>query len=211
MSTPPKSRRAEYAEATRAGIVDAARRLFAQQGYFATTVNEIAEAARVAPTTVYAVAGGKVGLIRTLVDIWSQAPIISQTRARQAKLTDPDEILRQSAASVRFMREEYGDIMRVVLATAPQDKTVDEGLQLATKRYRGALTRLATRLRETGGLHPDMTVHEATDTLWFYFGYTGFFTLVDDNGWSYERAERWLVSQARMALRQGNVSPDTPR
>ena len=204
MSTPPKSRRAEYAEVTRAGIVDAARRLFARQGYFATTVNEIAAAARVAPTTVYAVTGGKIGLIRTLVDVWTQAPIIAETQARQAKLTDPDEILRQSAASVRAMREEYGDIMRVLLATAPQDKTVAEGLQVATKRYRAALTHLATRLRETGGLHPDLSVPEATDTLWFYFGYTGFFTLVDDNGWSYERAEQWLVSQARTALRRGD-------
>lgn len=202
MSTPSRSRRAEYAEATRVGIVDAARRLFSQKGYFSTTVNEIAEAARVAPTTVYAVAGGKQGLIRTLVDLWSQAPIVGETMARQAALTDPDEILRRSAASVRSMREDYGDIMRVLLATAPQDKTVDEALQVATQRYRGAITRLATRLSEVGGLHPDMTVDEATDTLWFYFGYAGYFTLVDDNGWSYDRAEQWLVDQASMALRK---------
>jgi AcrR family transcriptional regulator len=203
MSTPPRSRRAEYAEATRLAIVDAARALFARQGYFSTTVDEIAAAARVAPTTVYAVVGGKQGLIRTLVDVWSQAPIITETVARQAELTDPDEILRQSAASVRSMRERYGDIMRVLLATAPQDKAVAEGLRVATERYRGAITRLATRLNEVGGLHPDLTVAEAADTLWFYFGYAGYFTLVDDNGWSYERAEQWLVHQARMALRKG--------
>lgn len=203
MSTPPKSRRAEYAEATRSAIVDAARRLFAEQGYFATTVNEIAEAARVAPTTVYAVTGGKQGLIRTLVDVWSEAPIVAETAARQSAITDPDAILRQSAASVRSMRESYGDIIRVLLATAPQDTTVAEGLRVATRRYRAAITRLATRLSKVGGVHPDMTVPDAADTLWFYFGYAGYSTLVDDNGWSYDRAERWLVEQARTALRNG--------
>jgi AcrR family transcriptional regulator len=55
--------------------VDAARLLFAQQGYFATTIEQIAQQARVAPATVYPVTGGKQGLIRTLVAMWSQAPI----------------------------------------------------------------------------------------------------------------------------------------
>jgi len=34
------------------------------------------------------------------------------------------------------------------------------------------------------------------DILWFYFGYASYFTLHDENGWSYERAERWLADQA---------------
>jgi AcrR family transcriptional regulator len=201
MSTPARSRRAEYAEATRAAVVDAGRLLFARQGYFATTVEDIAREARVAPATVYAVGGGKLGLIQTLVDVWTRAPIVAQTLDRQRVLTDPDEMLRRAAAAVRSMREDYGDIMRVVLATAPHNEEVGESLQIATARYRDALAALATRLREVGGLHPDMTAEQATDTLWFYFGYAGYFTLVDDNGWTFEKAERWLVAQATAALR----------
>ena len=59
---------------------------------------------------------------------------------------------------------------------------------------------VAAHLRETGGTHPDMTVEQATDTLWFFFGYAGFATLVEDNGWTFERAEHWLVQQALAAL-----------
>jgi AcrR family transcriptional regulator len=200
MTSPPTSRRAEYAEATRAAIVDAARLLFARQGFFATTVEDIAKQARVAPATVYAVGGGKQGLIVTLVDLWSQAPIVARSLRHQAELTDANEILRNAAATVRSMREDYGDIMRVVLATAPHHDTVGEGLRAATERYRDAITALATRLNEVGGLHPDMTIEQATDVLWFYFGYSGYFTLVDDNGWTFDRAERWLVEQASAAL-----------
>ena len=53
------SRRAEYAKATEAAIIAAARALFAQRGYVSTKVDDIAERARVAPATVYAVTGGK--------------------------------------------------------------------------------------------------------------------------------------------------------
>jgi AcrR family transcriptional regulator len=184
-------------------IVAAARLLFAQQGYFATTVEQIAKQARVAPATVYAVTGGKHGLIRTLVDLWSQALIVAETLAREAQLTDPDEILRTAAAAVRSMRQDFGDIMRLVLAAAPHNAEVAADLAIATKRYRAAIAALAERLREVGGLRPGMSLRQATDVLWFYFGYAGYFTLVDDNGWTYARAERWLVDQAASALRAG--------
>ncbi|RAO29971.1 hypothetical protein PSN13_05170 [Micromonospora saelicesensis] len=201
MTGPPKSRRAEYAAATRTAIIEAARVLFARKGYFATKIEDIAVEARVAPATVYAVTGGKQGLIRTLVDLWSQAPIVAQTLSRQEALADPDEILRETAAVTRSMRETYGDIMRLMLTTAPHHEEVAESLRLATKRYRDALETVAARLRDVGGLREGTTLAEATDILWFYFGYSGYFTLLDDNGWTFEQSERWLVTQAAAALR----------
>ncbi len=201
MTELPRSRRAEYAATTRAAIIEAARLLFARNGYFATKVEDVAAQARVAPATVYAVTGGKQGLIRTLVDLWSQAPIVAQTLSRMETLTDPDEILRHTAAVVRTMRETYGDIIRLTLTTAPHNAEVAENLRVATKRYRDAIETVAVRLRDTGGLRAGTTIAEAADILWFYFGYSGYFTLVDDNGWTYEQAERWLVAQATAALR----------
>src|SRR5262245_65763262 len=72
------SRRAEYAEATRRAIIAAARELFVERGYTATKVDEVAALARVSPATVYAVAGGKQGLLHTLVDDWTQAPEVDE-------------------------------------------------------------------------------------------------------------------------------------
>ncbi|MEA2817846.1 MAG: hypothetical protein QOI93_5716, partial [Rhodospirillaceae bacterium] len=42
--------------------------------------------------------------------------------------------------------------------------------------------------------------NEAVDVFWFYFGYSGLFTLHDENKWSFERAERWLCGEASRAL-----------
>ncbi|WP_433274913.1 TetR/AcrR family transcriptional regulator [Pseudonocardia xinjiangensis] len=194
------TRRAEYAETTRRAIVAAARTLFSEKGYFATKVDEIAATARVAPATVYAVTGGKQGLLRTLVDEWSDAPVVAEARAEIAKLDDPEELLRFLAALTRSMRQDYGDIMRLVIAAAPHDATAAEGLATGTARYRDGTLLAAQRLADLGALRDGLTVEEALDILWFYFGYAGFFTLVDDNGWSYQKAEEWLRDAARRAL-----------
>ena len=103
------SRREEYAEATRQAIVRAARQLFSERGYFATKVDDIAALARVAPATVYAVSGGKQGLLRTLTETSTTDPTIEATIGSIEKLDDPSAILRLVAATVRSMREQFGE------------------------------------------------------------------------------------------------------
>jgi hypothetical protein len=51
-----------------------------------------------------------------------------------------------------------------------------------------------------GALESGMTVDEATDLLWFFFGHSSFFTLTEDNGWSPQRAEEWLRDTAASRL-----------
>jgi AcrR family transcriptional regulator len=196
------SRRAEYAEATRQAAVDAARRLFRDKGYFATTVNEIAAEARVSPATVYAVNGGKQGLLRALIDVWSAAPEVAVAAEHIEGLDDPVEILRYTTALTRQMRQDYGDIMRVVIGAAPHDETAAAGLALGTRRYRSGIGIAARRLADVGALRDGMDADAALDVLWFYLGYAGFFTLVDDNKWSYAKAEKWLFNAASQALLQ---------
>lgn len=194
------SRREEYAEATRQAIVQAARRLFSEQGYFSTKVDTIAALARVAPATVYTATGGKHGLLRTLMETWTTDPIVKATIGTMETMDDPAAILRLVAASCRRMREEYDDIMRVMLATAPHDQAAAESLAIATTRYRQAFEPIAQRLANLGALRDGLDVNQTVDVFWFYFGYSAIFTLHDENGWTYERAERWLCDQAIQAL-----------
>jgi AcrR family transcriptional regulator len=194
------SRRDEYAQATRQAILDAARRLFAGRGYFATKVDDIAAKARVAPATVYAVMGGKYGLLPELIRIWTTDPIVEATTIQIGTMSDPVAIIRELAAGSRRMREQYEDIMRVMLTTAPHDREVAKALQSATSVYRKAFVPIAEHLAALGALRPGIDIAYAVDLFWFYFGYTSYFTLHDDNGWSYERAEHWLADQACRVL-----------
>jgi len=134
------------------------------------------------------------------MDAWCSAPVIEDTYAKVQQLADGAEILRLTAAGIRQVREQWGDVMRVVLATAPHDPAVAEVLATATGLYRQGMRVTAERLAATGSLRAGTTVPEAADVLWFYFGYSGWFTLTDDNGWPADRAERWLAESARAAL-----------
>ena len=197
---PTVSRRAEYAKATKAAIIAAARELFAQRGYVSTKVDDIAERARVAPATVYAVTGGKQGLLHALVDEWTAAPEVDEAYRTIATLEDPRAIIAEVASLTRRMRRDWGDVMRIVLATAPLDESAAATLQLATERYRGGLRAAAERLAALDALAADVSVEDATDMLWFFFGYASFFTLTDDNGWSPERTAGWLQQMAISSL-----------
>jgi AcrR family transcriptional regulator len=198
--SPKRTRRQDYAEATRQAIVDAARELFAERGYFATKVDDIAAEARVAPATVYAVTGGKQNLLNILITAWTTDPIVERTLSQVDTSTDPAAIIREVASASRTMREAYVDVIRVMLATAPHDQAVAQQEQAATAVYRAALVPIAERLVQLGGLQPGINTADAVDLLWFYFGYSSYLTLTADNGWSYDHAERWLADQATAAL-----------
>ena len=181
-------------------MVQAARELFAAQGYFATTIEQVARLADVSPATVYSVAGGKAGLVESLVQLWAEAPILADSARRLQQLDHPSEILDLVATASREVREQYGDIMKVLLATAAHETSVAAGLQRSTVRYRQAMERIADRLVHLKALAPGMNPPEAADVLWFYFGYSGYFTLIDDNGWDLDRAQAWLRVECARAL-----------
>lgn len=201
------TRRQEYAQATRQAILDAARKLFAERGYFATKVDDIAAEARVAPATVYAVTGGKQSLLTELITTWTTDPIVETTLRTIAASDDPAEIIAEVASASRRMREQFADVIRVMLTTAPHDQTAAEQLTRATAVYRAAFVPMAERLASLGALRPGTSVRHAVDVLWFYFGYSSYFTLHDDNGWPYQRAEHWLAAQAARELLSPPATP----
>ena len=60
---------------------------------------------------------------------------------------------------------------------------------------------------DLGALREELDLNQAVDVFWFYFGYSGLFTLHDENGWSYERAEQWLCREASRALLRDCTPP----
>src|SRR4030067_1911150 len=62
-------RRREHARATRRGLLDAARALFIERGYVATTIAAIASRAGVSAETVYATFKNKRSLLSEVIDV----------------------------------------------------------------------------------------------------------------------------------------------
>jgi AcrR family transcriptional regulator len=193
-------RRAEYAAATRRAIDVAARELFTTKGYFATTVQDIAASARVAPATVYAVAGGKQGLLKAIIEARTTAPDVEETHTRIAGMTDADELVQFITHATRVRFENSRDLMRVVTDTAPHDATAAQALRIAHASLRSGLARTAQRLADLGALRDEIDGPEATEILWFYLNNSAYFTLTDDNGWPLDKAETWLCESLKTML-----------
>jgi AcrR family transcriptional regulator len=185
-------RRAEYAQATRRAILDAARELFVRKGYFGTKVEEIARAARVAPATVYAVGGGKNGLLRTLVESGTSAEDIPEILARIESFTEPHELIRFIVHASRVKFEEWSGLMRQVAAAAPQEPRVQEIQLIAHQSLRGGLALTAGRLAAMGALRAGVDASRATDVLWIHLCNAAYFVRTDDLGWSLDESEAWL-------------------
>jgi hypothetical protein len=111
-------------------------------------VDDVAALARVAPPTVYAVSGGKQGPLRTLTETATTDPAIEATIGSIEKLDDPSAILRLVAATVRSMREQFGDVVRVLLNAAARQGRC-KNLDIATARYRNVRS-IARRLMDLG-------------------------------------------------------------
>jgi AcrR family transcriptional regulator len=203
-------RRAEYAEATRRAIMQAARRLFTERGYFATTVRDIADAARVSPATVYAVGGGKEALLQAWMQEWLTGPAFTESYDRLYALDDADAILRMTAEVVGNLRSAWGDIMRVAMTTAPHNEDAANSLLQAQEQYRRGFTNIANRLSDLGALQDGKEPDEAAQILWFYFGFPAYNSLIDDNGWAYARAERWLYESAKASLLRDKSTAHRP-
>ena len=78
--------RSQHAEATRRAVLAAARSLFGKKGYAQTSVDEIADAARVTKGAVYHHFAGKEALFRAVY-----AEVEAQAQARALGAGDPEE------------------------------------------------------------------------------------------------------------------------
>lgn len=199
-STSPSApnRRKEYAAATRTAIIQAARELFARQGFFATRVEDIAARARVAPATVYTSVGGKHALLTVLMDQLVAWQPRNETLDRIARAQTSHEVLAALARGTRTTREAWADVQRVITETAPHDEAAAVVHAERLERYGSALATVAERLATLEGPTFDRT--RAAAVLWFHFGPSAYSALVDDQGWSYSDSEAWLLMQCEHAL-----------
>src|SRR5215831_1339715 len=134
MSEPVKTRsynspvRREQAARTRQRILDAAGDLFARQGYGTTSVRQIADAAQVAPDTVYATFGSKARLLTALVDIrlapGGQASVLDRPEIQALRQErDPRRLLRLFARDYAAMSERVrpvSEVLRTAKAVEPE-------------------------------------------------------------------------------------------
>jgi AcrR family transcriptional regulator len=202
-----RPRREEYPDQTRAAVLAAARQLFAERGFFQTKVEEIAKLSRVSPATVYAQCGGKQGLLRSLMDSWTQTPTVVQSLQESLAGDDAALVMRTLTDAYLHITREWGDVIRVVIDVAPHDNDSSAVLSTAQKRHNRNLTAICRHLEEIGALRDGVDARSASRIITYYYGLDGLLRARDVLGWSLERSNEWLLAEASSAVLRYPAKP----
>jgi AcrR family transcriptional regulator len=143
-----KSRRQEYAEVTRSAIVDAAVERFTMEGYARTSIDAIAEAARVTKGGVYHHFADKAELFEAAFVLMEER-LLAAVEAGTAGLSDPWELI---ATGIDIYLEQCctPDFRRIALQDAPGALGWDRWKQVE-ERYFLSVLRAALDLLAADG------------------------------------------------------------
>ena len=195
-------------------MLEAAGRLFAERGYVATSVDDIAEAARVGRATVFNSVGGKPVLLKQAYDVAivgddEQIALVERPRSRAIlQEPDPNRLLARYAELVAQIQGRVAGIYEAIRGAAGADVEA-RGLwkEIRDQRRSGmdnlvrAVTRKSTLRR---GLDPDT----AADIAWVLTDPWLYDMFVRQRGWTPDQYWRWLANtlqtQLLPAVRRGS-------
>jgi AcrR family transcriptional regulator len=195
-------RRREQAAATRRAILEAAQKLFEEQGYAATPMAAIAAEAGVALKTVYVVFETKSGVLRALwhlllrgdeVDVpvgeraWYRAVIDEPDPARQLEL---------NARNARAVKERAGRLLGVLRGAAPTEPDINDLWERVQRDFYDNQRVIVESLAAKQALRDGLDVDRATDILWTLNHPDLWQLLVLQRGWTPAEYERWFADTA---------------
>jgi TetR/AcrR family transcriptional regulator, regulator of autoinduction and epiphytic fitness len=190
-------RRAEQAAATRAAIITAASRLFAEQGYAATTMAAVAAEARVTPKSVYTLAE-KPQLLLLAIDraiVGDDEPVpVAERPQMKAILAERDPAARARAVarmSAAVLMRLY-PIYRAFEQAAASEPALHDAWRDYQSRRRADVRSLVRAVADAGGLRSGLSVDRATDTLWALVGWHPVALLIEERGYTEAKLVRWL-------------------
>ena len=183
----------------RAAVVDAARTLFLERGYGATTIEAISALSDVPPATVYRLFSSKRGILKALLDVsivgddeavpMADRPPFDRSspiRTRRSKVAGFVGIAAQ-------VNSRTAPIYRILVSAAASDPDAAALLDELTRQRQEGQGRIARSLARAGALRPKLRERDAGDIIHALMSPEVYGLLVVDRGWTPERYEAWLT------------------
>ncbi|HEU4946503.1 MAG TPA: helix-turn-helix domain-containing protein [Kribbella sp.] len=208
----PVNARRTYTTSIRRGdakqaILAAAGRLFAERGYLATSIEDIAREAGVARPTVFASAGTKHAILKEAVDValaGDDEPVPVRDRPwfkEMIEEPEPRRMLELHARNIRVMGERAADIYCAVEAAAGADTEVAALWETMQQQRLAGSRMVTTSLAGKTAMRGGYTAEAAADLLWSFGSPMVYRKLVRERGWSSQRFESWFADAlCRMLL-----------
>jgi AcrR family transcriptional regulator len=202
------TRRQEQARLTRRAVLAVAHEMFVTDGYAATTMSAVAEAAGVSVETVYKTIGNKAQLVKACFDVAvagddEDVPMMERddgiVAANRAE-PDPRKKLAMFGTHIAESMRNTGPIQLAVRAAAATDPAAAAvWAQMGQEKLIG-MTFFAAELKQSKHLRRGVSEDDARDILWTYLSVELWDLLVGDRGWDEERFGDWVGEQLIAAL-----------
>ena len=182
----------------RAAVVQAARTLFLDRGYAATTIEAISDLADVPSATVYRLFSSKLGILKALLDVsiaGDDEAVPLQDRANPRALfadADPGRQLSGFAGICREINSRSATVYRILVSAAGSDPGAATLLAEYTRERQEGQGQIARSLARAGELRPKLKERDAADIIHALMSPEVYRLLVCDRGWHPDRYEQWL-------------------
>jgi AcrR family transcriptional regulator len=198
------SRRQAQSRATRLRIVEAAKALFIQRGYPATTLAVVAEVADTSLPTLYRLFSSKRALLKAVLDTsfagddqpvaFGDRPEVKAARSQP----DPVALIGAFARIARNFMERSSAIMHVLASAAEVDPEVAELLtEIRRQRYEGQ-SRIVAALFDLDALDPHLELPQAVDITYVALSPDVHRILTVERSWTADQYEQWIARSLRM-------------
>jgi AcrR family transcriptional regulator len=190
----------------RRAVIDAARTLFVERGYGATTIEAISSASDVPQATVYRLFASKIGILKALLDVSvggddEPVAVAERPQVRSAlEASRPEETLAQLAGLSVAINSRTAPIYRVLLSAASADTEAAGLLDELTRQRQAGQGRVASALARAKALRSGLRAQDAADVIHALASPELYRLLVIDRGWSQARYEQWLAESLRGQL-----------
>jgi AcrR family transcriptional regulator len=182
----------------RAAVIQAARTLFPDRGYAATTIEALSDLADVPPATVYRLFSSKLGILKALLDVSiagdDEAVPLQDRPGARALLADPDPQRQLSgfASVCREINSRSATVYRILVSAAGSDPGAAALLAQYTHKRQQGQGQIARSLAGAGELRPELKERDAADIIHALMSPEVYRLLVGDRGWPPGRYEQWL-------------------
>ncbi|MFC5187461.1 TetR/AcrR family transcriptional regulator [Actinomadura harenae] len=202
----PPGKRAQKAQETRRRIRAAAFEAFREQGYGATTLQDVAGRAGVAVQTIYFVFGNKRTLLKELLDVTvagDDRPLTTMERPwyvdALAAETAP-EMVRAYVAGTSAVLERVAPLTKIAREAVASDPEVAAlWPEDADPRYT-VIKNAATALHAKPGARAELSVRDMADVLYGLLSPELFLLFTVERGWTVERWRDWAVGTLLVQL-----------
>ncbi|GAA3206874.1 TetR/AcrR family transcriptional regulator [Dactylosporangium siamense] len=213
MDTTPRAyrspRRQAQAEQTRAAIVRAAARLFADRGYAGTTMQAVADEAGVAVESVYK-AGSKAQLLRrahdeTVAGDDRPVPLLEREELRAALAVDDQRaLIRTFAATVADRARTLSPISRAFVQAAGADPAINASWEELESQRLADQRRLVEAIAALGPLRAGLSVDRGATLIWTLLNHQSGWLVTHHLGWDDEQVAGWMTETLTCLLLPGS-------